>query len=145
MKIESATNELPEIASDKVISFPQGLVGFEDQKEFHIYQHHEDDVVGYLQSITDPELTLSIISPEDMQIFYEFTLSDDEEALLGAESAGDLSLFLIAYKSEDGQQTVSPLNVNANFKAPLLINSKARIGLQKVLVNAQRRITIKDD
>jgi flagellar assembly factor FliW len=35
--------------------------------------------------------------------------------------------------------------MNANFMAPLLINTQARIGLQKVLGRTERKITIKAD
>ena len=88
-----------------------------------------------------------LFHPLIWRFFFEFSLNDEEEALLELSDAEDLGVFIIAYKNVDDQalSVESFRNINANIMAPLLINIKNRIGMQKVLLNSQRHITIKAD
>lgn len=147
MKIESFPFDPRVDGAETHIVFPMGIPGFEKERAFQLFHQHVDDVVGYLQSVENPDLTLSVFAPESLNIFYEFTLSDDEQALLKLERAEDAALLLVAYRQPAQKETDSDAlqgsQVNANFMAPLVINVESRLGLQKVLYRTERRITIK--
>ncbi|MCW8891091.1 MAG: flagellar assembly protein FliW [Sedimenticola sp.] len=147
MKIESNRLDVDVSASERPIVFPLGIPGFEQVREFQLFHQDEKDIVGYLQAIGEEGLTFSVLSPESLNIFYEFTLTDEEQALLQLDQVEDLVLLVIAYRNSLGsvQEGEGELGVNANFMAPLLINAQARIGFQKVLGKAERKITIKAD
>ena len=51
------------IDPDKIIEFPRGLMGFEDQREFTLLQLREDAPFLVLQSLQDPELGLQVWLP----------------------------------------------------------------------------------
>ncbi|TVO75312.1 MAG: flagellar biosynthesis protein FliW [Sedimenticola selenatireducens] len=147
VKIES-TLFGPQICEPETnIVFPQGIPGFEKHKAYQLFHQTSADVVGYLQSTDDPDLTFSVLAPENLNIHYEFTLTDEEQSLLQLERVEDLVLLVIVYRrfADEKQEKTGDLNVNANFMAPLLINTQARIGFQKVLGKAERKITIKSD
>ena len=143
MKIESPSLGTQFDDSEAHIVFPLGIPGFEKNRKFQLFQQHVDDVVGYLQSVDDPDLTFSVFAPESLNIFYEFILSDEEQALLKLERAEDVVLLLVAYRQTvEENSEAQGSRINANFMAPLVINIESRLGLQKPLYRAERRITI---
>ena len=144
MKIETTAFGLQEFNPQTVLSFPEGIPGFEQSSEFKFFHQEEDNAVVYLQSLNDPDLVFSVISPDTLNIFYEFSLNDEEVALLKLDDVQDVFVMLIVYKSSDDTEK-HPLDINANIMAPLVINSKARIGIQKRLTGTERLITIKAD
>lgn len=144
MKIETTAFGLQEFDPQTILSFPEGIPGFEQNIEFKFFHQEEDHTVVYLQSLNDPDLAFSVISPDKLNIFYEFSLNDEEVALLKLDNVQDVFVMLIVYKpSDDSEQ--QPLDINANIMAPLVINSKTRIGIQKKLTGTERLITIKAD
>lgn len=147
MKIESNRLDPGVAASERPIVFPNGIPGFEKVREYQLFHQAEEGLVGYLQAAGEPELAFSVLSPESLNIYYEFTLTDEEQTLLQLNDVEDLVLLLIAYRNqtEEQQNVAGELGVNANVMAPLLINAEARIGFQKVLGKAERKITIKSD
>jgi len=145
VKIESSALGSQTGDPERQIVFPQGLPGFETCTTYQLFHESEDGLVGYLQAVDDPEVTFSVIPPESINIFFEFTLSDEEQALLELQDPADVMLLLIAYRGrQEGDREKAPgSRVNASFMAPLVINYKSRLGLQKILQNTERRITIR--
>lgn len=145
MKIESSALGTQTSDPERQIVFPNGLPGFESCKTYQLFHESEGDLVGYLQAVDDPDVTFSVVPPESINIFFEFTLSDEEQALLELKDPEEVMLLLIAYRGrqeEVGEKAAGP-KVNASFMAPLVINYKSRLGLQKILQNTERRITIR--
>lgn len=147
MKIETAVFGMQEIDPDTVLTFPRGIPGFEDSREYKLFHQESDDAtVYYLQSLDDPGLAFSVISPSDLNIYYDFILGGDEEGILSLESDDEVALLLIAYKRHEKEERRNPLDldINANVMAPLVINTRNRRGLQKLLSSTERFITIKE-
>jgi len=144
VKIETTAFGVQEFDPQTILSFPEGIPGFEQSSEFKLFHREKGDDVLYLQSLKDPDLAFSVISPDAVNIFYEFSLSDEEVALLQLDDVQDVVVKLIVYKSSDNSEKL-PSDINANIMAPLVINSKERIGFQKRLTGTERLITIKAD
>ena len=49
-----------EIEEDRVISFPEGILGFEDLKKYAVIDMEEDNPLMWLQSIEEPALAFII-------------------------------------------------------------------------------------
>jgi len=147
VKIESNLLDPEVTAPEAPIVFPKGIPGFEEVREFQLFHQGDREVVGYLQAVGEPGLAFSVLSPENLNIYYEFTLTDEEQALLVLDQVEDLVLLVIVYRNGlDGKpKGEHELGVNANFMAPLVINAQTRVGFQKVLGKAERKITIKAD
>ncbi|MBF1165842.1 flagellar assembly protein FliW [Dechloromonas agitata] len=140
MKVDTYLFGAVEVDPAKVIEFPNGLVGFEESKRFMLV--HEDDQAqpaSYtLQSLDEPTLAFQIVDPASLGFHYELNLSDAETALLKSPAPEDVQVMQVLFKQEDGGQS----QITPSLRAPLLINTKARVGLQKVMETLRSNITL---
>ncbi|MDR2688437.1 MAG: flagellar assembly protein FliW [Azoarcus sp.] len=131
MKIESPVLGKVEISDDKIIEFPAGLPGFETSRRFVlVHEEGSEANVFLLQSVDDANLAFSLTGPEQLGITYEFPLSDEETESLKLARPEDAAVAVIIRKSDDAP---SSAGLRANFMAPLVINTAAKRGLQKVI------------
>lgn len=113
------------IDMDKVITFPKGLVGFEEQREFTLLQIREDAPFLVLQSLQDPNLGLLVGDPYTFLPEYRIKIGDAEQNMLQVKTAGELAV-LVTVSIPPGH----PERTALNLTGPILINHEARIGLQ---------------
>ncbi|TJZ69785.1 flagellar assembly protein FliW [Chitiniphilus eburneus] len=122
-----------EVDPNTVLTFPLGLPGFEPCTRFKLL--HEDKPqpkILWLQSLDEPALAFSVVTSELLGVNYQIQLSDEECELLQLEEPDDVTLLLVlARPPEEGDRPIS-----ANTQAPLIINSKSRLGLQKTGLQA---------
>lgn len=140
MRIDSGdTAEAQDVEAERVIEFPRGLPGFEAHSRFRLFHDAASAApsVFWLRSESDPEVQFSVADPATLQVNYEISLSDDESALLQLDNAEDCTLLLILSRDAGSD------GIRAHFLAPLLINTRARLGLQKVLNTVERSVTIR--
>jgi flagellar assembly factor FliW len=139
MEIKSSFLGEQSIDPSTIISFPNGIPGFEDQTRFKLFHQEgkENPQVFWLQSVDKESLTLSVAQPSIFNINYVFVLSDEEEALLEIEDPDDLLILVILLKDASGQLTVEDA-----IRYPLVINCAKRIGLQKGLAQVSQSITL---
>ena len=132
MDIQTSNFGKQTINADEIISFPQAMIGLEDYTEFKLF-HEESDApsVHYLQSVSEPELLMSIVSPSELGIEYKVELSDEEETLLKLENTEDATIALAIYKPNENETTASEGELKAIFSSPIIINTVSRLALQK--------------
>ncbi|WP_054773285.1 flagellar assembly protein FliW [Methylogaea oryzae] len=86
--------------------------------------------------------------PYTLNVDYDFELNGEDIALLGAESAGDLVVMLLLYKSAPDLAELPTVsvnkNVNAALRAPLIINTKKLLGIQKPMYDASISVLVKN-
>lgn len=140
MEIKSSFFGNQNIDPNTIISFPNGIPGFEDQTRFKLFhQEGENSLIFWLQSLDDESLVFSVTQPSVFNINYNFVLNDEEEATLGIEDPADTLILIILHKDESDKPTIK-----GAIRSPLVINSAKRIGLQKVLVHVEQSITLTD-
>ena len=140
MKVETYLFGAVEVSPEKVITFPNGLVAFEDNKRFMlVHENDQGQPSSYtLQSLDDASLAFQIVDPTTLGFNYELSLTEVEDALLQNPAPEDVAVMQVLFKKEsEGKAEVSP-----NLRAPLIINTKARIGLQKVMETMRSNITL---
>jgi flagellar assembly factor FliW len=116
------------IEEDRVIQFPEGLLGFPDQKAFIIQQHMPESSFYWLQSLDLPYLAFVIINPFLGEKNYLKDLPPaDLGYFTGIEDGRTLALALVTIKPE----AVPPLTMN--LVGPLIIDLENRTGRQVVL------------
>ncbi|HJV24421.1 MAG TPA: flagellar assembly protein FliW [Aromatoleum sp.] len=144
MKIESQLFGTVDVAEDKVIEFPAGLPGFEHCKRFAMVQEEGTQAqVFLLQSADDPAVVFSITSPQTLGVNYEFSLSDDEVAALKLSNPADSLVMVIVRKEEGDASSPATAGLRANFMGPIVINTSARLGLQKVITKLGCDVTLR--
>jgi len=127
MNIDSPRFGTLKVEPGKVIEFPEGLAGFEDRRRFSLFHQDEGDVKYFiLQSLDDPALAFHIADPAQLGFNFEIALSDAETALLKLSDPLDAAVAVILWKDESAGQ------MRANLKAPLIINTRERRGLQHI-------------
>jgi flagellar assembly factor FliW len=144
MKVETFLFGSVEVNPEQVIEFPQGLVSFENNRRFmliHETNVGQEPVSFTLQSLDSPHVAFQIIEPAALGFTYELALSDAETSLLGLSNPADTSgvaVLMILFKQENG----ATAGVGANLRAPLVINTKTRRGLQKLLTNLRPNVVL---
>ncbi|MDZ4202275.1 MAG: flagellar assembly protein FliW [Gallionella sp.] len=149
IKIDTRFGELT-IDPAQVITFPQGIPGFEDSTKWKLF-HEVDErgewvsgVVVHLQSVSDRDVSLSLTDPSMFGFSYDLVLTDSEVAELKLEDPEDvLVLTVLSIRDEASKKSgMPPLdNMYANISAPILINTKSQIGIQKILMKRHGKIS----
>ncbi|MCL4470850.1 MAG: flagellar assembly protein FliW [Gammaproteobacteria bacterium] len=142
MKFHSTQFGTQEVDPESILTFPKGMPGFESSTRYKLFHADQDQpVVHWLQSIDEPDVAFALVDPATFSINYEFTLTDEEERLLQMEKVEDIAVLLIAYKPQPDAS--SSANISANINGPIVLNVRARTGMQKVLVGLEADITLK--
>ncbi|MFZ2161839.1 MAG: flagellar assembly protein FliW [Sideroxyarcus sp.] len=130
-----------EFDEKSVITFPEGLPGFEKCKRFKLIHEVDKPTFFFLQSLDDPAVLFSLGDPALLNISYEVTLSDAEQKLLDSGPGDELALVVIVYTDEKAK--FKPAGIKANMFAPIVLNITKRRGLQKVLQVLDAQVAIK--
>ena len=142
MKINSSYLGEQDIDPDTIITFPNGLPGFENNTRYKLFNEEEKPSVFWLQSLDDSSIMFSAAQPETFNFAYELTLSDEEAALLEIDDPEKVTVLLLLARPTDSksadQTELAESGVRANLNGPLLLNVDKRLAMQKVLHNAQR-------
>lgn len=125
MEVQTSRFGKVEIAEDRVINFPKGLLGFQQHMKYCLLQPSEDACFFWLQSLDDPNLAFVVADPA--QFFPEYSVPVRQEQM------GDLRMTSL----EESQVFVIVNKVGAtltgNLQGPLVVNTRERIGEQFVL------------
>jgi len=116
-----------DIDEDKILDFPEGLIGFESHKRFALVTRGDSPFM-WLQSVADPGLAFVVTDPLVFIPDYSPSLGDDALASLGASSAAEVGFLAIAVVPRDPQSTT------INLQAPIAVNREKRLARQIVIV-----------
>jgi flagellar assembly factor FliW len=137
------------IDSSQVITFPRGIPGFETCTQWTLFHELNEQglpvsgVVVHLQSLDDQNVSLPLTEPNLFGFNYELVLTDSEVAELKLEDPNDvLVLATLSAKNVVAQSgdIMPAANMYANISAPILINTKSRLGMQKILVGRESKV-----
>ncbi len=121
-----------EIAEDRVITFPKGILGFADYRRFCLLEPAEDSAFFWLQSLDDPTLAFVVTDPSFFVPDYSVPVRQDQMGDLGLARLEDAQVFVIVNKVD---QTLT-----GNLQGPLVINTVTRSGEQLVLAEKRWQI-----
>ncbi len=116
-----------EIEPSHVISFPQGLIGFEGFKEFILIDKADKDLFLWLQSVQNPNLCFLVVEPTQVVDFFSPKLTAENAPLL--DSFDDKTQVFLSLVTVS--ESYDPISVN--LKSPVVIDTKKRLGFQIIL------------
>jgi len=127
--VNLSTNNFGNLSIEKenIITFEQGLLGFEELKQFAIIDVEECLPFEWLVSVEDPIVAFPILNPTLFFSDYKPSLSKDDLVSLNIKKEKDVEMFCIVTLDK------KPENVTLNLKGPILINMKNKMGKQVVL------------
>lgn len=121
-----------DIPDEKIVTFEQGLMGFENCKKFTIIYDTtkgEETSISWLQSMDHPELAFSMISPFYVMKDYNPIVESEWLEPLGDMNEDNLVIFVLMNIKSDVTK------LTANMKAPIIINSETCKGAQLIVEN----------
>lgn len=125
MKLKTKNFGELEIEEDKIITFNQGIPGFNQLKDYIIINDlEENSLFCWLQSIEDPELAFVLVNPFVVYPEYNPNLPDAEVEKLGQATPEEYSVLSIVKVPEDVEL------MTANLRAPIVINLKTKKAMQ---------------
>jgi flagellar assembly factor FliW len=116
-----------EIEEQQIVTFPDGLFGFETIKEYALLDAERQPFL-WLQSLEAEHIAFIIINPFVFRPDYELDIDDELVRDIGIAGPEDAMIFSIVTILPDEPMT-------ANLQGPLIINKKTRIGKQGILID----------
>lgn len=134
MHIETTRFGALDVEERKVLTFPDGMPGFEEHRLFTLVPHHTTDggkgsPFIWLQSLEDGGLAFLAMEPHQAFPDYAPRVPRAElEALALTEEAVRPRLYSLLTIPQG-----NPVGITANLMAPVVVNSRARLAKQIVL------------
>ncbi len=125
MKVKSTRFGEIEIDLDKIINFPEGILGFPDNKEFAMLQTNSEGNFFWLQSVNCSELAFVICDPQLFVPDYQVPVKADDLSTIGLASMENTQVMIIVNKVDR--------SLTGNLQGPLVINVLNRNAKQLVL------------
>ena len=117
-----------EYSPEEKICFPEGLFGFEEERDFLPIPFEEDsDTLICLQSLGDENLCFILLNPFHFFAFYNPRISDADRSAIGSPKDEDISYYVIGVIRDRISDST------ANLKAPIAVNFHTRDARQIIL------------
>ncbi len=129
MKINTKVFGEVEIADDKIIHFPSGIVGFPELTEFTLL-HDEEKGAGsihWLQSIQEPGFAMPVMDP--LLVCPDYNPEVDDELLkpLGGLDPEEILVLVTVTVPSDLKK------MSVNLRGPVIINAAAKKACQVIV------------
>jgi flagellar assembly factor FliW len=116
-----------ELKSEDVMTFNEGLLGFQDLRQFVLLDDPNDDIFAWLQSCELPSVAFPVLEPEIFGHKYTITLNRTDLESLQLKADQSFAFLNIITIPDD------PTLMTANIKAPIVINLEKKLARQCVL------------
>ena len=114
----------------QIISFPDGIPGFDYIKSFILLDSgDQNSPFKWLQAQDEDSLAFIVIRPSDFMENYEPDISRGDLEAIECSDKEALVLLAIVTIPED------PANMTANLQGPIIINTEKRLGRQAISMN----------
>lgn len=131
MKVKTTRFGELEVNPNDIITFTEGLLGFENLKKYFVVDPGDSTLILWLQSTEDEKIAFPIIEPKIFKPDYIAKLLPADLNGLELDTLQTAKLYSIL---------TIPANVtemSSNLKAPVVINSAKKVGKQIVLQDSK--------
>ena len=117
------------IDDDKIIQFPNGIIGFPELTEFTLVHDEEKstDSIHWLQSIQEPAFAMPVMDPLIVCPDYNPEVDDELLSILGEIVPEELIVMVTVTLPKDLKK------MSANLKGPIVINAAEKKALQVIV------------
>lgn len=117
------------IDDEKLIHFPNGIIGFPDLQDFALIHDEEKstDTIHWLQSIQEPAFAMPVMDPLIVQSDYNPEVDDELLKCIGDLIPEELLVMVTVTVPKDLTK------MSVNLKGPIVINSAQRLGTQVIV------------
>lgn len=114
----------------EVITFPRGILGFEECRTFRLERSSEWEPLAKLQSIEQPRLSFVVAPPKLFLTDFCVRIDPLEVAELEIQDVNDAEMWAIVTVPDD------PRRMSANLQGPIVVNRANGKGKQVVLTRS---------
>lgn len=117
------------IDDDKIITFPQGIVGFPDLTEFALLHDSEkgSDSIHWLQSLQETSFAMPVMDPLIVCPDYNPEVDDELLKHIGELDPNELLVLVTMTVPKDLTQ------MSVNLKGPVIINATQKKAVQVII------------
>jgi len=137
MKINTRIFGEVDIAEEKIITFPQGIIGFSDMNRFTLIYDEEKGVnagIRWLQSLDEPTFAMPVMDPLYVKDDYNPQVEDAIfDTIGGIKDDEVLVLVTVTVPKEIEKMSV-------NLKGPIVINSNTRKAIQIIVEGDENEV-----
>lgn len=137
MKVKTTRFGELEVDKKDIITFKEGLLGFENQTKFFIVDPGDQTLILWLQSVDDEKTAFPILEPKIFNPDFQVNLLPAELASLELENLSNSSIYTILTIPRDVTE------MSANLKAPIVINNQNKLARQIVLQDSKLDVRAK--
>ena len=137
MKIDTKYFGEIEIDDDKIIHFENGIMGFEEYKDFTLLydsEAEEKPFFSWLQCVTEKSLAFPVVNPLNVIKDYNPVVEDALLEPLGELKDEDIVLLVFATIPKDVK------DASVNMKAPVIVNAANGKAIQVILEKGDYKI-----
>ena len=130
MRIETRLFGTIDIAEEKIIHFPEGIIGFPDCKDFTLIFDEEKGnkkSISWLQSIDESVFALPVMDPLLIKEDYHPMVEEELLAVLGELTTENTFILVTVTVPEQIE------NMSVNLQAPIIINADTRKACQIIV------------
>ena len=125
MLIETSRFGRLEVDDQRLLTFPEGILGFPNNRSYALVQTGENSGFYWLQAVDRPELAFVVCDPRLFVADYRVPVRREELSSLGVEESEEAQVFVIVNKVDD--------LLTGNLQGPLVVNVATQEGKQLVL------------
>lgn len=114
---------------EDIIKFPKGIPGFEDKTNWVVTGEADEDI-KWLQSIDEGTLALAVSHPRCIDPEYNISVARHDLEAIDSNSLETVGILAVLTIPAD-----APWEARANLRAPILVNSEARLGRQVIALD----------
>ena len=129
MKLSTRVFGEVEISEDKILTFPNGIIGFPDMTRFTLMHDSEkdDSSIHWLQSVDEPSFAMPVIDPLYVKEDYNPLIEDDVlTELQPLNEDNTLVLVTLTVPRDLKKMTV-------HLKGPIIVNTESRKASQIIV------------
>lgn len=128
MKLHASSFGEIEIDEENVLTFPEGIPGFEQYKKFIVINNpDEENPFDWLQSVDNEDLAFVIINPFFAFPDYDITIPESAIEKLKIKDETDVFVYTIVVVPENLE------DMTTNLSGPIIINGREKLGKQVIL------------
>lgn len=117
------------IDDDRIITFPQGIVGFPDLTQFALLHDSEKgtDTIHWLQSLQEPAFAMPVMNPLLVSPDYNPEVDDELLKQLGNLTPDEMLVLVTVTVPKDLTK------MSVNLKGPIVINAAEKKAIQVIV------------
>ncbi|MCA9129771.1 MAG: flagellar assembly protein FliW [Planctomycetales bacterium] len=128
MLVETSRFGQVQSGPEEILIFPQGLIGFEANKQWLILPDPNNSEVAWLQSVSQAHVALPLVSPRKYATDYKVNVPQRQLSVLKIRSSD--RVYILTVVSKSGK------TLTTNLRSPIIINLTKRLACQVITTDA---------